>query len=431
LDWLREEGLWGEVDAAQARALLGWLYEDRRDWLTYLWLREPDGKGAAITLPGTIAELCDHLDDASLSDLVNGSDELGTGPRQVYFGVGRTQRRYARHDRAKTPDIVAMPCVFLDLDRKPGGSGFATAEAVASAWEWLRSEGLDFAAVSTGSGGLHLYGRVPGAGLSPAGYRESVDRLRALIAAKFGVDPDRVADATRVARLAGSARWPKHDEYKQGVCVAPVRLACDLDAAGWLDLERLWELTENAWQDACRVAETTRREYLRSESVDGAEPESVIAARTELLAVLERGEEAVWPLLWDAYGETAGSGLDGAARAFSRIVAWESALVPKGWGVHEDTDHDGRRQVTRPSRGAGDRPNPRSGTVGYGDDPDAPMSLLSCSASTGLLGLVEAGLRLTKVRVAAALWTGGDVGRLLRAWEAAGRPAELDGIEGL
>ena len=79
---------------------------------------------------------------------------------------------------------------------------------------------------------------------------------------------------------------------------------------------------------------------------------------------------------------------------------------------------------TRP-RADGEKVNPRSAVTDWDDSPHV-MSLLSDSPATGLTRLVDAGIPLSKLNVAAELHFGGSKNRALMAFIASKREADGD-----
>ena len=104
---------------------------------------------------------------------------------------------------------------------------------------------------------------------------------------------------------------------------------------------------------------------------------------------------------------------------FNHGVTWGQILEPKGWAKYGEPDSQGRQSWTRPGGGG---KNPRSAVTDWEQSPNV-MSLLSDSEETGLSHLylladdaVEKRHKLTKVRVAAELWAGGSIEKLIRIW---------------
>ncbi|MGN6037293.1 hypothetical protein ACP6NG_18160 [Brevibacterium casei] len=86
-------------------------------------------------------------------------------------------------------------------------------------------------------------------------------------------------------------------------------------------------------------------------------------------------------------------------------VSWEDILTEAGWSYLR-TDYDGRDLWVRPGS------SQKSAAVNWPENPDV-MSLLSDSPATGLFDLKEAGIPLTKYRVALRLIAGDEPAKLV------------------
>lgn len=366
------------TDPEAAAHFLEWWHGEHGGFVNLFALPMCHGWSAEV---GVLAELLREADVVDLIYPENGN------PQNLYHVVGGFGKRPDRKDKGCDRDISTMPGAVLDIDVK--GTGYHTAAEVEWAVSVLDWAGLaPDAVVATGSGGMHAYFRVQG-GVAPEVGREMGDRLRVWLSGITGRGLDNVSQPARIMRLPGTVRWPKAAESTTKA--APVTVVRQRDT--WTTVEKVWEVTEEAWQADRAAARRRRRDMDEQWASLGRE----VAEMTDDLlrnGVLPAG------VGWDAMYLLAI-----AEEGFNRDVTWARILEGRGWVRHGSPDSEGRQQWTRPGNPVGR--NPRSATTDWRESPNV-MSLLSSSEDTGLTHLLRDGIALTKVRVAAALWANGD-----------------------
>lgn len=176
---------------------------------TYLW-----------TLPDKRTYAFRAADAAGMAKKAQELDALG---RDVYFGVGLTEKPCGSRARAKTADIAAVPALWLDVDLAGGAHARETlppnrAAALAALEDIARPTFV----VASG-GGLHLY-FVFKEPLSAAEGAELLQRYQGYAAARFrakGWHLDNTADLPRVLRVPGTHNYKKPREAREvRVCEA-------------------------------------------------------------------------------------------------------------------------------------------------------------------------------------------------------------------
>jgi hypothetical protein len=282
----------------------------------------------------------------------------------VYFSVATVDGNVPLNRRGEIDAIKDVKGVYVDLDVKPGS--FETQE---DALAYLRKLPHPTLITFSGSGGVHAFWRFT----TPLSADEAARVQKAwyaLLAEKAApVFVDRLIDASRVMRLAGAIRWPKAKE------TIPPRLS----TVYWRNLDNRYPAeTLLEWsKDAASRAEERIRETRAKDS-----HHKINAASLSELS----GEENSWARL---------AAVANVEDRFSELMSWEEILEPAGWTFLRE-DNQGRKEVARPGSGS------KSGTCGWPISPNV-LSLHSWSPETNLADLKEAGIVLTKFRVAQRL----------------------------
>ena len=256
--------------------------------------------------------------------------------------------------------------VFVDIDVKPGS--FETKE---DAIAFLTEGDIPKPTIivdNGGTGGLHAYWRFS---WNETGHKSHLEMWWAFISSKSPVKIDRLIDITRLSRLPSSVYWPK-----DGSGGKPGTVQVLYADGPQYSIETIESLSKEAWSSRkeriSRVIDEDSRMKLDA---------SLLAAE---LGIGGPGSE------WSLYASIAM-----VQENFNELYTWENILQPLGW-TYLKTDSQGREEYARPGR------YEKSATVGWLESPDM-MSLLSESPETGLADLKEAGIALTKYRVALRL----------------------------
>lgn len=282
----------------------------------------------------------------------------------LYFSVATVDGNVPLNRRGEIDAIKDVKGVYVDLDVKPGS--FETQEA---ALAYLRKLPHPTLITFSGSGGVHAFWRFT----EPLGADAAAEVQKAwyaLLAEKAApVFVDRLIDASRVMRLAGAIRWPKAKE------TIPPRLSTTY----WRNLDNRYPAdTLLEWsKDAAERATERIRETRAKDS-----HHKVNAASLAELS----GKENSWARL---------AAVANVEDRFAELMSWEEILEPAGWTFLRE-DQQGRHEVARPGSGS------KSGTCGWPTSPNV-LSLHSWSPETNLADLKEAGIVLTKFRVAQRL----------------------------
>ena len=267
--------------------------------------------------------------------------------------------------RGGVENVKAMPGVYADLDIKSGS--FSSFEEI---WQWLRGFPRPSLVINTGSGGCHAYWKTERP-LEPDEAKLMQRQWWSYVRHMSGDrHVDKLVDTSRLLRLAGSVRWPKPGEQSPPTLATVVYRSNSV-----LTLDQLSELTSDPWSAyESKIRRTQQADAQRRLEADSlAQIAFDETNRWSLYAAIARVEET-----------------------FTEMVSWDEILEPEGWMFLRE-DSEGRREFARPGRGE------KSATVDWPESPDV-MSLLSSSEETGLADLKEAGITLTKYRVALRLW---------------------------
>jgi hypothetical protein len=313
----------------------------------------------------TIQQVKDAIEDSGLDELIWSDGTL----YDLYYSAVTLHR--PEKGRGGLRHVNQVPGVWLDIDVKP--SGF---DSEAQVLELLTQAPLrPTAVVLTGSGGVHAYWRLRKPVDSDTGRELNLRWWSLMSDLAYPAKIDRLVDPSRVLRIPGAIRWPK----KPGEQPAQVRLH-DVQDFSYTKKEIL-DWTEEVWAEhQARIARTKER---------------IFRSRAEAEALLlEQVEETDNP--WLRYIQIAGM-----EDMFNDRYSWDSILMPKGW-TKLGLDDENRVLWARPG---GDWR--KSATTDWPESPDV-MSLFSTAEETGLLGLLDAGIVLTKYRVWVELYCGGD-----------------------
>lgn len=312
--------------------------------------------------------------DEVLNGLVNGADG---SQWNLYVQVCPALAELATpFKRGGDENVKCFRGPWVDLDVKE--SGFSSTE---EALNFLR--GLEIwptTVVTTGSGGVHAYWHLTD-DLDPKDGRELMRGWYAYLAEeadKQSIKIDDLVDISRMMRLPGTIRWPKEEET---LVSAPVELLYIAPESEHVPAEKLREVCGDA----------SKRRYERVKKTQTEDAQRRINTASVAKAALARAGEMSWPLL---------QAISRVEDLFNEAVSWDEILGSRGWNFIRE-DRDGRHEWGRPGRFE------KSATTDWPESPDM-MSLLSSAEDTGLLDLKEAGIALTKYRVALRLWFNDD-----------------------
>lgn len=271
----------------------------------------------------------------------------------TYYVVGPSIEMTSHFRRGGDANLKSSVGVYADLDIKD--AGFSTQGEIL---EFLG--GLEIAPsviVDSGSGGVHAYWKLS----------ERMDRKEAkavqggwneYLNYKAGdISIDALKDVSRVLRVPGSLRQPKSDE-EPGAHVV-------------------------------RLAGGSREVHERTDLMKLCSPIHKAANRRKTAA--KRVDDNLVSKSDDALVERIND------------LPWSTILTEAGWSFERE-DYDGRCWWGRPG-------SVKSAAVEWPESPEV-MSLMSGSPETGLLDLKEAGVILTKFRVALRLLAGDDLSKL-------------------
>lgn len=278
--------------------------------------------------------------------------------------------------RGTEDNIGNVHGVFVDIDIKPGS--FETKE---DAVKFLTEGDIPKPTIlvdNGGTGGLHAYWKF---NWSTYGNKSHLEMWHAFISSKSPVKIDRLIDLTRLSRMPSSIYWPK-DGTEGG---KPGTVSVSWSDGPQYSVEMIESLSKEAW--------SSRKERI-SRVIDS---DSKMKLDTSLLAA----ELGVGGLAnsWQLFAAIAV-----IEENFNEMYSWADILQPLGWTFLKK-DGQEREEWARPGRFE------KSATVNWPSSPDM-MSLLSESPETGLADLKEAGIALTKYRVARRLLWNDDVNRM-------------------
>jgi len=351
------------VDMSHLQAFVKAWYKPE-DLIAISGIRPSKNRQGVLSMPMSVKDLMAFTEDDiwGLAKRANG-DIYGAYMTLYPIKDPKLVAGGKRGDKTNVGDIYG---VFIDFDVKPGS--FESREDVIKFLTESEVPKPTILVDNGGSGGMHGYWRVS---WDETGYEELLARWWAFVSSKSPVKIDRLIDSTRLSRLPSSVYWPKDGSGGIPGTVSVV----------WADgpqysVQKLEELTKEAWEDRkIRVSRTIDEDSkMRLDA-------SLLAAE---LGIGGPGSE------WSLYAAIAM-----VQENFNQLYTWENILQPMGWTYLKE-DSQGREEYARPGRFE------KSATVNWKESPDM-MSLLSESPETGLADLKEAGIALTKYRVALRL----------------------------
>lgn len=335
----------------------------------------------AIPNDGPIYTMADKRDD--LIEMLNTENdegvislqEISNDQSSLYFNVCHVKevKQKSKKHGITGADIKGHRGLFLDLDMKTGAF-----ESHAQLMEWVRGlEHQPGAIVYTGAeGGVHLYWKT--ANLKQKDYKAIQNRWWSYhcTLAPEGVSIDRLSDPTRIMRLPGATRIPKHIEPASRVVV-------EYTGADPIDGEVFTKLTETPYK------------HYREEVKKGEQKEEQILESIGSNAPATIGQLAL---------------RDALISRTADLVSWTEILEGAGWTFLK-TASNGADYWMRPGG------NGKSASVNYPDERSG-MALHSTDEGTGLADLKDEEIKLSKWRVFLRLTHNDDV-----------RAAELDILE--
>lgn len=328
----------------------------------------------------------EELMEATVSDISSLTESNGV-QHNLYIGINplKSAESVSLHSRGNETEIRGIYGVFIDFDIKSG-----CFESKDDIQRFLNKFGHEILAPTiivdnSESGGVHAYWRFAfGEELQEEEAREILLDWWSLVsehAKKWnnGVEIDRLVDLTRVSRMPGGIYWPRKEPMSNKTVGKPgvVKVAV---IGHTHSIEAIRAASEGA---GIRYRETIKRvraedEARRISANDIARNLTGFKAGTSIGGY------------WGLYAAIAY-----IEDLFNDTYSWEEILIPHGWTFLYE-DREGRVLVARPGR------HEKSATVGWEGSPNM-MSLLSTSPETGLDDLKEAGIALTKWRVALRL----------------------------
>lgn len=303
------------------------------------------------------------LREHGLDELIYSHDQIWN----LYHSVCFVKSVPEGNKRGGKDNVLNVPGVFLDLDVGKGKSFTSHRQIM----DWI--ETLPVAAsilVDTGSGGVQAYWRFPEL-VDPDEMNRLGERWHnyAQSVAPDGVWIDAVYTNEHLMRLPGSIRWPKKPDER------PSRARLLRVSNSVVDPVRIENLAASAWEARVQARKDSRDRIQRAQ-----------------LESLELAGENQWMRMYIT---------SQLPEHFNENHSWDEILKPLGW-VWLDRDADGRSLWARPG---GD--TSKSATTDWPESPHT-MNLFSTAPETGLAGLKDAGIPLTKYRVFVQLYWNGD-----------------------
>lgn len=351
-----------QVDPAHTiKQITSWF--DADDKFVVVGMRSVRGLKQNVMSQTVVAkEFVEQLRSPSGADLLEGLSISPDGTQwDLYFSVATVDGNVPLNRRGEIDAIKDVKGVYVDLDVKPGS--FETQE---DALAYLRGLPHPTLITFSGSGGVHAFWRFT----EPINADKAAEVQRswyALLAERAApVFVDYLVDASRVMRLAGAIRWPKAKE------TTPPRLSTTY----WRNLNNRYD--PQTLLDWSADAFTRRTDKVRETRAKDASHKVNVSALAELSA----GDNG-WAHL---------AAVASVEDRFADLMSWDEILCPSGWTFLRE-DRQGRREFARPGSGS------KSGTCDWPESPNV-FSLHSWSPDTNLADLKEAGIVLTKFRVA-------------------------------
>jgi hypothetical protein len=300
----------------------------------------------------------------------------------LYFSVATLKNKPESGRRGGLKNVKHLPGVWADFDVKDGY--FESQEEILSFLNFQRIP--PSAIILTGNQGAHAYWKLD----EPLELEKAREMClkwwvyQSSLAGERRID--KLVDPSRVMRLPGSVRWPK--KIEQGTSVCGVQFP---ETQRIYTLDELESVAEESWIDFQQRNEDRRDSISRGTSevkefvrdlTSQIDPDNIWLQRLAMVGVEEE---------------------------FNETYSWDQILAPKGW-TKLSTDDEGRVFWSRPGDGLR-----KSATTDWPESPHV-MSLFSTSPETGLLGLHESEIGLTKYRVWVQLYWGGDELAAVRAY---------------
>lgn len=329
----------------------------------------------------TARELVNSLLDPSGENLLDSLCYIDNEPMDVYINVGAPRAAKSMEKRVKEEDLDRVIGVVADLDVKD--SGFSSTDQI---YDFLATlEAQPTLVVASGSGGVHAWWKFSDAHILPSQGKDIMTHWWTHLnekAQNFNAQVDKLVDTARMFRLPGTLHWPRNGVgYPTSVSLSSV-------SGQVVSALRLMEISQAAWgrrvNARASIRKTEREMQLSLETLDNI-PQMMDGGRWESLLGFSQIED------W-----------------FNEHVGWEQILIPAGW-TFTRIDGAERQEWGRPGR-----EGEKSACVAWPESPDV-MSLLSTSADTGLLDLLDAEIVLTKWRVALRLLFNDDYDAMVKA----------------
>lgn len=360
------------VDMSHLQAFVkAWYLPD--DTIAISGIRPSKNRQGVLSMPVTVKDLMAFTEEDiwGLAKRANG-DVYGSYITLFPIKDPKLVAGGKRGDKTNVGDVYG---VFIDFDVKSGA--FESREDVV---KFLTDSEVPKPTIlidNGGSGGMHAYWRVK---WDEVGYEELLAMWWAFVSSKSPVKIDRLIDSTRLSRLPSSIYWPK-----DGSGGIPGTVSVVWSDGPQYSVQELEALTKEAWDD---------RKQRVSRIIDQDSRMKLDAS--QLAAELGVGGDAN---SWSLYAAIAT-----LEENFNDLFTWADILQPLGWTFLKK-DGQEREEWARPGRFE------KSATVNWPSSPDM-MSLLSESPETGLADLKEAGIALTKYRVARRLLWNDDVNKM-------------------
>lgn len=307
-------------------------------------------------------EFDNELSDEMLQSII--FDEDGS-TWNLYIGVCPIKNDISLTKRGTEDNIAYAPGVWADIDVKPGGF-----ESQMDILKWLHTLELYPSIVcGSGSGGVHAYWRT---NWNETADKELVNRWWSYLDEMAGERSiDKLIDLTRILRLPGSTYFPK--DLNEHSKLAPVSLI-EVTGATY-SVQDIRTISADAFE---------RKNQKRAKLVydDAQRRLDMDALARDLLS--DSGNNR-----WTLYMAIAQ-----IEDLVNNNLSWAEILEPHGWTFMRQL-RDGSNEWARPGR------SERSAVVDFEGSP--VMSLLSSSEETGLSDLKDAGIHLSKYRVALRL----------------------------
>lgn len=321
------------------------------------------GSMDAVSQSMTAREFIMTTDDASLESTV--FDEDGS-TWNIYISVCPIKEDVSLKQRGTKSNVAYVPGVWADIDAKEGS--FSSRQEIL---DWLETLALEpTIVVGSGSEGVHAYWRFK---WNEEGDEKLVDAWWSYLNEESGERKiDHLTDVTRILRLPGTVRFPKEGENQSKLgSVNVIKINTDQDH----------RYTVAQIREVSSEAMARRAEQRKQTILDDANRRAEVDEMARVLI----DEDNRWGFL----------------QAVAHIEdyvndnwSWGHILEPHGW-KYRRTLPDGSKEWARPGQ------NDRSAVVDFEGSP--VMSLLSMSEATGLSDLKDAGIALTKYRVALRL----------------------------